>query len=115
MGRTMSLRRDIERIIKGTPLEKFKVLEEDRGCVLLMGVYRDRTFIVAFMEGDRSRYAKIVLAECTPSSYWHCDYIEYVPQGLYVFRDNLERLINVVLVKLELMSRSPQDICKLIE
>jgi len=79
---------------------KLYVLEEKYNCILIAAATNNDTVLVAVFGGQHSLYAKVVKAAEVPLHYQSCEYVEYVPYGLYAFgRDSstfVQSIVNKV-------------------
>lgn len=82
-------------------VEKLYVVDEEIDCVLFLGVHRDHQFLILVSKGKFSWYSKIVPANIVLEPYWNCKHVIYVPEGLYVFAEDIEELVKRITKVLE--------------
>ena len=95
---------DIEKfmeILKHVGFSKIKVYKREVDCYLLIGEIDGEQVLISVRRGSSSNklVAKVALAYKLPHTYWSCIYMEYAPQGLYVFRDSSDELAKDVVMK----------------
>lgn len=99
----------IKRKLAEIGIEKLYIVDEDVDCVLFLGIYRDQQFLILVSRGKFSWYSKIVPANIVLEPYWNCKHIIYVPEGLYVFADDIEELTKCITEVLKRYSKLKND------
>uniref|UniRef100_A0A7C2VL56 Uncharacterized protein n=1 Tax=Ignisphaera aggregans TaxID=334771 RepID=A0A7C2VL56_9CREN len=85
--------------------EKIYTIDENPWCILLLGIYGGNQYLILLAKGDLSWYSKVVPAANVLEPYWRCNYIVYVPEGLYVFADNAPTLVEKIISLVKKFSR----------
>ena len=80
---------------------KLYVLEEKYNCILITAATNNDTVLVAVFGGQHSLYAKVVKAAEVPLHYQSCEYVEYVPYGLYAFGRDSSTLVQSIVNKVQ--------------
>ncbi len=93
----------IRNILIQKGFEKVYLVEKEHNCVLFLGKIGDFNIIIGIYSGVRSLYAKIVDASKVLEPYWKCEYLEYVPHGLYTFSNNIDELIEKIVSKAKII------------
>ncbi len=99
-------REKVKEILLRAGMEKVFIEEASYECVLAIGVREGRELLVAVIQGAHAVYAKVLPAENLPSPYWKCNYVEYMPIGLYTFASNLDELSEKLKPKIEAMAKA---------
>lgn len=86
-------------------LEKVYIIEKEYNCILLLGEVRGSHVVIGIYQGSRSIYAKIVNVQHVLEPYWKCDYLDYVPYGLYTFSNSIEELVDKIIMKIDRVLR----------
>lgn len=87
-------------------VEKLYIVDKNLDKVLLLGIYAGHQFLILIAKGEHLWYSKIVFADILFEPYWRCEYIIYVPEGLYVFAKDLKELtINIIKTLNKLIKR----------
>lgn len=92
---------NIKNMLISRGFQKVYIVEKDLQCVLFLCVYSNRNYLIAFYQGDITVYSKLSDPTNISSLYWKCKYLKYIPNGLYVFAQNIESLIDKVLQKIK--------------
>lgn len=99
----------LKELLIAAGVKKVFVIDENTHGVLLLGVCNDSQYLISISKGTYAWYSKIVPAHMVLEIYWKCKYILYVPEGLYVFANNVNELVSKiirVIGKLESYKRS---------
>lgn len=91
----------IKKLLTNAGINKAYIIDENLYCTLFLGIYNDQQYIILIAKGTHSFYSKIVPASTVLETYWRCNYITYVPEGLYVFAKSVEELINKIMKIIE--------------
>lgn len=83
---------EIRKVLKFVGVEKVYVVDEDLNNQLLLGFYAGKQYLILIAKGRYAWYSKIVPAEIVLEPYWKCNYIIYIPEGLYAFARNISEL-----------------------
>jgi len=94
---------DIKNILISKGFQKVYVVEKDLQCILFLCVYNDKNYLIGFYQGDNAMYSKLLDSANISSLYWKCEYLKYIPNGLYAFAQNIESLVDKVLQKIRLI------------
>jgi hypothetical protein len=103
----------VKQVLMQKGFEKIFVVESRHDCVLLLIEFKGVNILAGIYKGLHSVYAKVVRADDLLEPYWRCDYLEYIPQGLYTFSEskNIEELAQKIVAKAEIIiKRSSQGI-----
>jgi len=85
---------------------KLYVIEEKYNCILITAASNNDTILIAVFGGQHSLYAKIVKATEVPLHYQSCEYVEYVPYGLYAFGRDASTLAQNIVNKVQKLINS---------
>lgn len=86
----------LKSLLSSLGIEKIYVVDRDPSRVLILGICSNHQFLILVAKGENSWYSKIVFANEVLELYWKCEYITYVPEGLYVFAKDLNELANKI-------------------
>ncbi|MEM1526851.1 MAG: hypothetical protein QW775_04310 [Ignisphaera sp.] len=95
----------IKRKLAEIGIEKLYIMYEDVDCALFLGIHGYQQFLILVSKGKFSWYSKIVPANIVLEPYWNCEHITYVPEGLYVFAEDIEELTKYIIKVLEKYSK----------
>jgi hypothetical protein len=103
---------DIETIrckLSSLGMTRLYIADKNFNKVLFLGVYLDHQFLILIAKGENSWYSKVVFADELLEPYWRCEYIIYVPEGLYTFARDLDELANKIVDTInKLIKRKPK-------
>ncbi len=94
---------NIKNMLISKGFQKAYIVERDLQCTLFLCVYDDKNYLIAFYQGDIAIYSKLLESTNISSLYWKCEYLKYIPNGLYAFAQSIESLIDKVLHKIKLI------------
>ncbi|MEM0026746.1 MAG: hypothetical protein QXT53_02955 [Ignisphaera sp.] len=80
--------------------EKVYLIEKEHNCLLFLGEIKGSHVIIGIYRGSKTIYAKIVNIQHVLEPYWKCDYLDYIPYGLYAFSNGIEELVDKILMKI---------------
>lgn len=96
-------------MLKNRGLGRIYVVDESSHCVVFLVVRDYNQYLVAIFRGASSWYSKVVPAHIVFEPYWKCHYLQYSPEGLYSFAENVSDLVDKVARVLEKYQRFSAD------
>lgn len=96
-------------VLKNRDLGRIYVVDESSHCVVFLVVRNCNQYLVAVFRGTNSWYSKVVPAHMVFEPYWKCYYLQYSPEGLYSFAENVSDLVDKVIRVLEKYQRFSAD------
>ncbi len=94
----------IRNVLISKGFQKVYIVEKNLQCILFLCVYNNRNYLIAFYQGDVAVYSKLLDPTNISSLYWKCEYLRYIPNGLYAFAQNIESLIDKAIQKIKLIT-----------